>query len=262
MKTVFFGSEKFEPLYISALKKAGHEIVKIAESPDLGIIAYYGKIIPKKILEIPKYGFINIHPSLLPKYRGPSPVRSVILAGDKKTGVTIHITIPKVDAGPIIAKKEFSINPEDNYEILEEKLFIEGANILPDAIENWISGKIIPREQNDSEATYTKIFKTEDGHIDWSKTPEEILRLIRALSPNPGVFIFWGAKRLLILKASLEISVHKYKFGEVIKDDDGFKIASKNGFLIPKLIKLEGKKETTPEEFLRGHKSILFSILS
>ncbi|OGF69348.1 methionyl-tRNA formyltransferase [Candidatus Giovannonibacteria bacterium RIFCSPLOWO2_02_FULL_45_14] len=262
MKIVFFGNPKFAPFYLAALNGAGHEIVGIEGAPDLGVIAYYGKIIPRKTLEIPKHGFINIHPSLLPRYRGPSPVRTAILAGDKITGVTIHITVPKVDAGPIIAQKEFPINPEDNYEALEEKLFREAAGMLPRAIEDWLSGKIILKEQDESKATYTKIIKTEDGHINWGRTPEEILRQIRALSPNPGVFTFFEKKRLLILKAKTEIYPNEKSPGEVIKTSAGFKISCKNGFLIPLRVKLEGKKETAPEAFLHGHRDIIGKILT
>lgn len=262
MRILFLGNPKFYPWYKAALESVGHKMVGMNDSPDLGIIAYYGKIIPKKELEIPKHGFINIHPSLLPKYRGPSPVRSAILAGDCVTGVTIHITTPKVDAGQIIAQKEFPIDPEDTYESLEEKLMLEGAEMLPDAIENWISGNVAPREQNESDATYAKIFKTEDGHIDWIKTPEEISRQIRALSPNPGVFTIWNGKRLLILKAVPETASHDFQCGKTIRDNGGFKIACKDGFIIPLAIKLEGKKGTAPEAFLNGHRDIISAILA
>lgn len=262
MKITFFGNSKFYPFYKASLERAGHTLVSINEHPDLGVIAYYGKIIKKNELEIPKHGFINIHPSLLPKYRGPSPVRTSLLNGDKITGLTIHITVAKVDAGPILSKKEFLISPEDNYESLEEKLFELGAQMLPGVMEDWISKKIKPEEQNELEATYTKIIKTEDGHIDWSKTPEEILNQIRAYSPNPGTFAIYNEKRFLILSGKIEKKSHNLKFGTVEKRDRGFAVASKDGFFIPTLIKLEGKKETSPEAFLNGNQKIIGTVLT
>lgn len=257
MKITFFGNPKFYPFYKASLERAGHTLVGINEHPDLGVIAYYGKIIKKNELEIPKHGFVNIHPSLLPKYRGPSPVRTALLNGDKVTGLTIHITIAKVDAGPILAKKEFAIEPEDNYETLEEKLFELGAQMLPETIENWLAGKIKPEEQNEAEATYTKIIKTEDGHISWSKTPEEILNQIRAYSPNPGTYTLFNGKRLIILSGIAENKSHNLSFGTVERREKGFAIAAKEGFFIPRQIKLEGRNKTSPEAFLNGHKEII-----
>jgi methionyl-tRNA formyltransferase len=235
--------------------------VGINEHPDLGVIAYYGKIIKQNELDIPKNGFINIHPSLLPKYRGPSPVRTALLNGDAVTGLTIHITVAKVDAGPILTQREFLIDPNDNYEILEEKLFELGAQMLPDTIEDWVSGKIIPEKQNEPGATYTKIVKTEDGHIDWFRSPQEIISQIRAYSPNPGTYTRFNGKRLLILSGTIEIRLHDLKPGTVEKRNFSLVIASRGGFFIPHLIKLEGKKEVTPEAFSNGHKDIIGTIL-
>src|SRR3989338_656202 len=113
-KIVFFGGfEGFSDIYLNALKKAGFEIITEAKDADLGVIAYYGKIIPKAVLELPKHGFLNAHPSLLPSWRGPSPVQSAIWAGDKMPGVTIHIATEKPDAGPILAQKEILMDITD-----------------------------------------------------------------------------------------------------------------------------------------------------
>jgi len=245
MKIVFLGAVKYAGIYKESLKKAGHKVFvkktldnlnKELETiaPDLGIIACFGKIIPENILKIPKHGFLNIHPSLLPRWRGPSPVRSALLAGDKETGVTIHITTPKVDTGDIISQKEFLISPDDNYVTLEEKLFKEGANMLPDAIQNWLKGDIKPQKQDESKATYSKKARTEDGLIDWSKTPTEIVNQIRAFSPDPGVYTLINGKRLKIKKA--EIIENKLKL---------------------LIVQPEGKKDMSWEAYLRGHKEIL-----
>ena len=257
IKIIFFGTAKFSQRYRQALISAGFEIS--SSEPDLGIIAYYGKIIPKEVLAAPKNGILNVHHSLLPHWRGPAPVQAAILAGDAMTGVTIHLAAPKVDAGPILAQKELRIEPDDTYLSLEEKLIAIGVPLLIETIPKWLKGEITLREQNESEATYSRFIKTEDGHIDWSKAGEEISRKIRALNPEPGTFAFWNDKRLLILEAKIETIKHNFKFGEVAKD---FKIATEDGFLIPLKIKLEGKKETTPESFLNGHSEIIGAVLS
>lgn len=261
MRILFLGNPKFHTLYKDALETAGHKIVGLDEKPDLGVIAYYGKIIKPDVLKIPKYGFINIHPSLLPKYRGPSPVRSAILAGDAVTGVTIHITVDKVDAGDILAQKEFPIDPEDNYESLEEKLFKEGAKMLPEVVEKWISEEIKPKPQDESQATYTKIFKTEDGHIDWETDAEKIARQIKACSPNPGAFTTLDGKRLLILSAVSEKSSHDLAPGQVTESFPVFKIAAAGGFVVPSEVKLEGRKNLKAADFLRGQKYLIGKVL-
>ncbi|OGF51671.1 methionyl-tRNA formyltransferase [Candidatus Giovannonibacteria bacterium RIFCSPLOWO2_02_FULL_43_11b] len=261
MKIFFLGTSKFSKIYRDALVQAGYEIVGLEDSPDLGVIAYYGKILPKKTLDIPKMGFINVHYSLLPRWRGPSPIQAAILAGDTTTGATISKVVPKADGGEIIAQKEIPILQEETYPEIERKLDDIGPALLVKSIPDWTSGKINPREQDESKAIYSKLIKTEDGHIDWKKSSEEILCQIRALSPNPGVFTTWNGKRLLILKASPEKTTHDSSPGKVIKDGEGFKIACHNGFIKPLLIKLEGKKETTPEAFLHGHREIIGAAL-
>lgn len=245
MKIVFFGNLKYIDIYKNVLEDAGHKFFLIknfanAEEelheivPDLGIIACFGKIIPENILKIPKYGFLNVHPSLLPKWRGPSPVRSALLAGETNTGVTIHITTPKVDAGDIVAQEKHSIDPDDNYITLEEKLFKRGANMLPGAIEKWLNGDIKPQKQDELMATYSKKVRTEDGFIDWTKTSEEIINQIRAYSPDPGTYMLINGKRLKIKKA------------EIIENQ-----------LKLLIVQPEGKKDMSVEAYLRGHREIL-----
>src|SRR3989344_1749049 len=142
MKVIFFGGLKgFSEIYLEALKDACFEIVSRAEGADLGIIAYYGKIIPRAVLELPRHGFLNAHPSLLPRWRGPSPIQAVILAGDKTTGVTIHIATEKPDTGPILAQKEILTDITDTCLNLTEKLAREGASLLIPTIEKWLAGE-------------------------------------------------------------------------------------------------------------------------
>ena len=261
MKIVFLGTSKFSKFYLDALVQAGHEVGTNLNkfSPDLGVIAYYGKILPGETLKIPKMGFINVHHSLLPRWRGPSPIQAAILAGDIETGVTISLVTLKVDAGDIIAQEKIAIEPEDTYLDLEKKLCEIGAPLLTETIELIAKGKMNLKPQDELKATYSKLIRTEDGHIDWSKSGEEIFRKIRALNPEPGTFTFWNNKRLLILETAVEKIKHNFKAGEVTKD---FKIAVGDGFIIPQKIKLEGRKEMAAEDFLRGRKEIIGAILS
>jgi len=199
--------------------------------PDLIVVAAYGQIIPKEILKIPRYGCLNVHPSLLPKYRGPSPIQAAILNGDKETGVTIIKMTEKVDAGPIIANIKYQIsNIKINYETLHNKLAELGTDLLIKTIPLWIKGKIKEKLQDESKASYTKILTKEDGLINWRDPIEKIERQIRAFNPWPGAYTIYRGKMLKILEADIV-----------------------NNQLILKKVQLEGKKPMRFEDFLRGH---------
>ncbi|MDP2665000.1 MAG: methionyl-tRNA formyltransferase, partial [bacterium] len=159
--------------------------------PDLFVVASYGEILPREVLDIPKKGTLNVHPSLLPQYRGPSPVHTAILNGDKSTGVTIMLLDEKMDHGPIVANSKFEIlNSKLTYLELHNKLAELGAELLIKTIPEWVAGSIKAIPQDDSQATYTKIFKKEDGKINWNEPAEHIERQIRALAPWPGTWTF------------------------------------------------------------------------
>lgn len=192
-------------------------------NPELGIVAAYGQIIPKNILDIPRNGFLNIHPSLLPKYRGPSPIQTAILNGDKVSGVTIIKMDEKMDHGPIINTKEITLSEKDNFEILSNKMFQEGANLLIEVIPNFVAGKLQLKEQNHSIATFTKIVKKEDGYFEINNPPPpDILdRMIRAYYPWPTAWTKWDSK--------------------IVK------------FLPNNKIQMEGKKPISFRDFLNGY---------
>ena len=274
IKIIFFGSGKFSPEYLKALEaggwevsaKIGRDLPSAAEfkklNPELGIIAYFGKIIPKETLELFPLGVLNVHHSLLPKLRGPAPVQAAFLAGDEKTGVTIIRAAEKADAGDIVASREVAILPDDTYLSLERRLIETGTKLLLEILPDYVAGRISPQKQDESLATYSKIIKTQDGKIDWENPADEIHRQIRALNPEPGTFTFFGEKRLIISEAGLEKTSHPEPPGKVLKDNLVFKIAAKDGFIKPLKIKLEGKKETTPQAFLLGYPQVLHAILT
>lgn len=237
VKIIFLGSGEFGDKVCQGLIKGGYKPTVVTDfnkieglKPDLVIVASYGKIIPQKILAIPKHGSINVHPSLLPRYRGPSPIQTAILKGDKITGVTIMLMDEKIDHGKIIDQKEYKIPEGVNYKELEAMLAQQGVKLLLKIIPQWIGRKIKAKEQKHSQATYTKIIKREDGEIDWHK-PIETERKIRAFDPWPGTFIFWKGKRIKILKV----------------------VIARNNKLIIKELQPEGKKPMSMADFLLGH---------
>ncbi|MBI4080798.1 MAG: methionyl-tRNA formyltransferase [Candidatus Levybacteria bacterium] len=161
-----------------------------AIKPDLFIVAAYGKLIPENILTIPENGALNVHPSLLPKYRGPSPIQTAILNGDKETGITIIQMDKELDHGPILFQKTIPVAPSDTFASLHEKLFQESAAILPQVVTSYIQQDLKPEPQDDAIATYTKKIKKADGYIDLEHIPppDRLERMIRAFYPWPAVW--------------------------------------------------------------------------
>jgi methionyl-tRNA formyltransferase len=238
--------------------------------PDLGILAAYGQIIPKDILDIPKFGFLNVHPSLLPKYRGPSPIQFTILNGEKKSGVTIILMNEKIDHGPIISQKSLEIKEQETAETLHDKLAQLGAYLLLETIPKWVKGLIKPKEQDDAQASFTKILFREDGKIDWKKPVELLEREIRAFYPWPGSYIIWENRgkliKIKILKArafkSPDFFKVKYPIGKVlVVPQNEIGVQCKKDFLVIEKLQPEGKKEMTAEDFIRGHLNFIGTIL-
>lgn len=176
---------------------------------DFFVVAAYAKIIPAEILKIPKLGIIGVHPSLLPKYRGATPIQSVILNGEKETGVSLYLMDEKMDHGEIIATRVLPIANRVSYETLMRELAEISSNLLIKTIPNFINKKIIPTKQNHAQATFTKKFETIDGLVDLAKDdPMTIDRKVRALNPDPGVYAFINIKskstRIKLLETSIE----------------------------------------------------------
>ncbi len=266
LKIVFFGRQ-FGQIIREKLQKAGFSVVDPeSKQVDLIVVGFFGKILSKKMLEMPEYGALNVHPSLLPKYRGPSPVQNAILNNETKTGVTIILMDEKADHGPIIAAESFKIgNKKFTTPELTKELWELGGDLLVKTIPKWVAGKIKPEEQNHGNATYTKTFAKEDGHIDWSKSAEEIDRQIRAFTPWPGSFTFWGNRRLKIIKGyPLLITSTEPRFaGQVfLYKKDILGIQSAEGIFIIETLKPEGKGEIPIKAYLNGHKEIIGAILT
>ena len=230
--------------------------------PDLIIICAYGKIIPQSILDIPKYGCLNVHPSLLPKHRGPSPIQWAILEGERETGVSIMLVDEKMDHGPILAQQKIESDALTHQE-LAPKLAELGAELLIKTIPQWINKEIKIEPQDESLATYSKIIKKEDGKINWQKSAEALERQIRAFNPWPGTFTFWQNKKLKIIQADLgNQKTMDLTAGKIFLDENKkVSVACGGGYLILEKIQLEGKKEMDINEFLKGHPEIIGNIL-
>jgi len=252
-KVVFFGTPDFAMPVLEALIKNGYNVFHFQSKflkdeqvfeefknlkPDICIVAAYGKILPSRYLNVPQYGFLNIHPSILPKYRGPSPVQTAILNGDKETGVSIMVVDAEVDHGPILAQKTYNLQPTIYNLQASKELFELGAKLLIETIPKYINGEIEVKHQEHKKATFTKMFKREDGRINWSESSEKIYNQIRALNPEPGTWTIWRDKIINIKKA------------EIV-----------DGKINIKTIQMEGKKEMPFEEFLRGHSDFEISQL-
>lgn len=171
------------------------------------VIVSYGKILPQWLLDLPKRGVVNVHGSLLPRWRGASPIQAAIAAGDGMSGITIMKIDAEMDHGPVLARAEERIRETDTGAALHDRLAELGASILPDTLAGYLDGSIAPVEQDHAAATFCKILTREDGKIDWSKTADEIERLVRAYDPWPGTWTEHSGKRLKILSVRLAPSV-------------------------------------------------------
>ncbi len=268
-RIIFFGGSKFSQYYLDALKNTRNEVCAFNTlptkeevdrlSPDIGIIAYFGYIVPEDILRIPKKGFINVHYSLLPRWRGPAPVQAAILAGDKEIGVSVAVVVKKVDAGPIIAQETVPLAPNDSYQSLEEKLIPLGSKMLLAALPKYLTGSAELKAQNETEATYSKKINKSDGRIDWSESAEYIERMTRAYDPWPSAYteIHHQTKILKIKRAAVISAPAAADIGAIFKTADGFPaVVCGTDALKLVTVQPEGKKEMPGDAYLRGNKFI------
>jgi len=233
--------------------------------PDIIIVAAYGQILPETVLKIPPYKCINIHPSLLPRYRGPSPVATAILNGDTQTGVSIMLIERKVDSGPVIAQKAVDIKDDDTTGSLTGRLAETGAQLLVDTLPAWASGTIQPVAQDESQASHTRMERKEDGTLDWSWTAVQLWRKVRACNPWPGSYVEWMDARIKIMETVPLLAVEKGTVGQVVELPRGevTRVAVRTGDGLLGLIRIqpEGKREMTAADFMVGHRNFIGSIL-
>ncbi|MDA1061034.1 MAG: methionyl-tRNA formyltransferase [bacterium] len=220
---------------------------------DFFVIIAYGMILPKEVLKMPKIACINIHASLLPKYRGASPIQEALLNGETETGISIMKMDEKLDHGPIYLVKRINVNEKDNLQSLKEKIANVGKDILVPALEDINDGILIaiPQDEKDQKPSYCTKVSKEDGLIDFKKSAKEIRNMIRAYTPWPGVYTKFNDKNLKILES--EISARQLKPGEFRLENKVLEIGTNEGSLVPKKVQLEGKREMDIADFINGN---------
>ena len=252
--------------------KAGDEkfVSELRElKPDLIVVVAYGQILPQSILDLPKFGCLNLHTSLLPKYRGASPIQSAILNGETETGVTIMKMDAGLDTGEILSQARTPILPEDNSQTLHDRLAQLGAELLVETIPDYVAGKILPKPQPAEGASYAAKIKKEDGKIDWSEPAEKILNRLRAFTPWPGAFTGWSSSFSLLssrdtLKRELQpqlLKIWKVEIaeksgapGEILSaDNNGIVVACGKNALRILALQREGGRRLSAQEFLAGN---------
>ncbi len=238
----------------SSLK--GEDVVKEIGSyrPDLIVVVSYGKILPKAILDLPPLGCINVHASLLPKYRGAAPINWALINGEKETGITIMQMDEGMDTGDILLQKAISIDEDDDAESLSEKLSLLGATLLKEAIALLKEGRLNPIPQDGAKATYAPPIKKEDGAIPWEWDAWKIRDFVRGMNPWPGAYTFWRGKRLKILKG-VALGSGDGEPG-VVKavSKEGIDVATGKGIFRITRIQPEGRKAMDVSDFIQGYR--------
>ena len=222
--------------------------------PNLIVLVGYGLLVPSQILKLPKYGCLNIHPSLLPKYRGPSPVSSAILNGDGSTGVSIMLMNEGLDTGPVLQQKRVIIDGSETSNDLTNKLFKVGGDMLVDLIPLWVDGSINLTKQDETQVSYTSKIVKQDGRIKWEEDAQLIYRKVKAYLPWPGTFSTWRGKNFKLLSVKISDLVSKKNQGKLSgSDTEGLYVSTGKGILEIKSLQMEGKKPISAKEFMIGY---------
>jgi len=242
------------PIYQPVKIKTETETIKKL-APDLIVVIAYGQIISQAILDIPRFGCINVHASLLPKYRGAACLNAPILHGDTATGVTIMKMDAGLDTGPILRQTKIKLNGRETLEKLHDQLAAEGAKILIPTLRYFTAGLIKPQAQDNKAASYVRTLKKSDGLIDWAKPAEEIERLLRAYNPWPGAYTEWGGKIIKIITAAPEIlSENRKPAGTFFRYQGKLAVSCGQDSLVILKLQAAGKKAMAAAEFLNGYK--------
>ena len=237
--------------------------------PDVIVVAAFGQILPQSVLDIPRYGCINIHPSLLPRFRGASPVAAAILSGDEVTGVSIILMDKGLDTGPILARAQISISTQDTTGSLTARLSQLAVSLLLEVLVRWPRGEITPQPQDEASAIYCGSITKEEGEIDWHLSAIDIWRRVRAFYPWPGCYTSWRGKQLRIIEAVPLLKTGAPEVGQVVAltpnaegSKAAFGVCTGDGILGVVKVQLEGKQAIPAAEFLRGQRQFIGAILS
>lgn len=251
------GIEVLQPQKIGSISEYLREL-----APDFLIVAAYAQLVPPEVLKIAKYESLNVHASLLPKYRGASVIQAPILNGDAETGVTIIRMVDKLDAGAIFAQQSLAIDKAETTESLTDKLAQLGGQLIVQTIKDIVAGKIEPIEQDPSLVTYVKKLTKADGLIDWTREAVYLERFVRAMSPWPSAWTWMSGRQLKILAISEIIELDTYKPGKVFVYNNQLAIQTGKGAVIVSRLQAEGKRPMSSQEFVNGYSEIVGVILS
>lgn len=234
--------------------------------PEVIVVAAYGSILPRDAVNIPTHSFINVHPSLLPKYRGPAPVVSALLDGVSTTGVSLIVLEEKVDAGPVIAQRSVNVEELDTTGVLTNRLFVEGAKLLIEVLPKWLAGEITPKNQDDKVATTTRKLIKKDGELDWRQPQNHLWRQVKAMDPWPGTYSFWRSQQVKILEVSPTDTWGDGLPGKVVmlSNNKGVRIgviAGDGKILELHKVQLSGRRPLHLTDFIQGHPDFVYSQL-
>jgi len=231
--------------------------------PEVIVVAAFGQILPPAVLDIPRLGAVNVHPSLLPRFRGASPVAAAILAGDEFSGVSIMLMEEGLDTGPVLARAQVPISALDTTGSLTARLSLVGARLLLEALAHYLRGELTPQPQNEAEATYSGAITKEEGEIDWHLPAIELWRRVRAFHPWPGCYTRWQEERLKIIEALPLPEGKAFKAGEVVAltSTAAFGVGTGDGALGILKVQREGKRVMSAAEFLRGQRGFIGAVL-
>ncbi len=249
-----------------SFKKQENSKALAAYRADLYVVAAFGQILPQVVLDQPRYGTLNIHASLLPKYRGPDPIAEAILQGDEETGVSIMLLDAGVDTGPVLMRRSTPINDDETLGSLTIKLAELGAQTLREVLPLWIGGKIQAEPQDNERSTHTHMLRKEDGKINWERPAAVLARQVRAFMPWPGSYTSWRGKMLKVIvahAAGVEVA-NPVPGAVVVREEAGHQVlavVTGAGLLVIKHLQLEGKRAMGSDEFLRGYGQIVGDVL-
>jgi methionyl-tRNA formyltransferase len=247
------GIEVFQPASLRDPEAIEHFA---AFKADVGVVAAYGEILRKKVLAIPPLGFLNIHPSLLPRFRGPTPVVSALLAGDQVTGVSVMRLDAGMDTGPLLAQREVALKGDERGDSLTEALFELGSQMLVEVLPAYASGSLQPVPQAEEGVTITKMLTKEDGIIDWTQSAAQIERAVRAFDPWPGTSTTWGGQNVKIVDVRVAAGTSEAAPGSVIASRSNLLVATGSGILEITLIQPAGKRAMDGSTWLRGQQNL------
>jgi methionyl-tRNA formyltransferase len=232
--------------------------------PDIIVVAAFGQILPQSVLDLPRYECINLHPSLLPRFRGASPVASAILAGDDFTGVSVMLMDKGLDTGPILARAQIPISALDTTGSLSAKLSLIAAQLLLEVLPCWVRGELTPQPQNEAQATYSAPISKEEGEINWHLSAIDIWRRVRAYHPWPGCYTTWRGKQLKLIEAAPLPGEGTVEVGQVVamqEEKAAFGVGTGSGILGVITVQMEGKRAMSAADFLRGQRQLIGTIL-